>query len=200
MTQLRFADIAEPRPTREGLTEAYAAIAAALDRGDRDDALWPTGTGLRRRYDTWSALVHLRFAQDTTDAAAKADRDYADALSPGGRRPGNRAEAAAAGRPDRAGVAALVGEHALRLWETDVTTFDPAIKPDLEEEARISARYTELLASAKLEIGGKTVNLAGLGPVCRRPGPRQCGTRRNGCAGGFSRRTPRRWMSSTTSW
>ena len=77
----RFADIAEPRPTRDGLTAAYAAIGAALDRGDRAAALadWD---GLRRRYDTWSALVHLRFAQDTTSEAAKADRDYADALSP----------------------------------------------------------------------------------------------------------------------
>ena len=73
--------------------------------------------------------------------------------------------------PDRPGVAAVVGEHALRLWETDVTTFDPIIKPDLEEEARVSARYTELLASAKLEIAGNTVNLAGLGPVRRGPGP-----------------------------
>ncbi len=45
----------------------------------------------------------------------------------------------------------------------------PIIKPDLEEEARVSARYTELLASAKLEIDGKTVNLAGLGPYAEDP-------------------------------
>ena len=77
----QFDQIVEPRPTLAGLTDAYAAIGTALDRGDRAAALaeWD---GLRRRYDTWSALVHLRFAQDTTDTAAKADRDYADALSP----------------------------------------------------------------------------------------------------------------------
>jgi M3 family oligoendopeptidase len=50
-----------------------------------------------------------------------------------------------------------------------VTTFDPAIKPDLEEESRLSARYTELLASAKLQIAGQTVNLAGLGPYAEHP-------------------------------
>ena len=44
-----------------------------------------------------------------------------------------------------------------------------SIKPDLEEEARLSARYTELLASAKLEIAGQTVNLAGLGPYAEDP-------------------------------
>src|ERR1700739_2829621 len=81
MTAPRFTDIAEPRPTLETLATAYHLIHAALDRGDLAGAVadWDR---LRRDYETWSALVHLRFAQDTTNAAAKADRDYADALSP----------------------------------------------------------------------------------------------------------------------
>jgi M3 family oligoendopeptidase len=164
----RFADIAEPKPTHAGLTAAYAAIGAALDRGDRAAAVadWD---GLRRRYDTWSALVHLRFAQDTTDAAARADRDYADALSPEAADLDVALKRRLLADTDRAGLAALVGGHALRLWDSDVTTFDPAIKPDLEQEARISARYTELLASSKLEIAGQTVNLAGLGPYAEDP-------------------------------
>jgi M3 family oligoendopeptidase len=165
---LRFSDIDEPQPDRAGLTEAYLAIRATLDGGDRARALadWD---GLRRRYDTWSALVHLRFAQDTTDAAAKADRDYADTLSPEAADLEVAFKRRLLADPDRAGLTTLVGEHALRLWDTDVTTFDPAIKPDLEEEAKLSARYTELLASAKLEIAGKTVNLAGLGPYAEDP-------------------------------
>ncbi|HEY4042587.1 MAG TPA: M3 family oligoendopeptidase [Rhodopila sp.] len=168
MTALRFADITEPRPTRDGLADAYHRIGVALDRGDRAAALtdWDC---LRRHYNTWSALVHLRFAQDTTDAAAKADRDYADALIPEAADLETALKRRLLGDPDRAATAALVGEHALRLWDTDVTTFDPIIKSDLEEEARISARYTELLASAKLQIAGQTVNLAGLGPYAEDP-------------------------------
>jgi M3 family oligoendopeptidase len=164
----RFSDIAEPRPTRAGLVASYREIGAALDRGDRAAAVadWDR---LRRRYDTWSALVHLRFAQDTTDENAKADRDYADTLSPEGADLENALKRRLLADGDRPAVAALVGGHALRLWETDVTTFDPLIKPDLEEEARVSARYTELLASAKLQIAGKMVNLAGLGPYAEDP-------------------------------
>jgi M3 family oligoendopeptidase len=163
-----FENIAEPKPTQAGLTEAYAAIGATLDRGDRAAALaaWDE---LRRRYDTWSALVHLRFAQDTTDATAQADRDYADALSPEAADLDVALKRRLLADADRTGLAALAGEHALRLWDTDVTTFDPAIKPDLEEESRLTARYTELLASAKLEIAGQTVNLAGLGPFAEDP-------------------------------
>ena len=71
--------------------------------------------------------------------------------------------------PDRTGLARAAGAHAVRMWETDVTAFDPAIKPDLEEESRLTARYTEILASAALSIGGKTVNLAGLAPFAEDP-------------------------------
>ena len=164
----RFADIGEPKPNRTGLAEQYAAIGATLDQGDRRIAL-ATWDGLRRRYDTWSALVHLRFAQDTTDAAARSDRDYADALSPEAADLDIALKRRLLADGDRAGLAELVGEHALRLWETDVTTFDPAIKADLEEEARVASRYTELLASSQLTIAGQTVNLAGLGPFAEDP-------------------------------
>jgi M3 family oligoendopeptidase len=164
----RFEAIAEPKPTRAGLKAAYGEIGTALDRGERDGALaeWDM---LRRRYDTWSSLVHLRFAQDTTDASSRADRDYADALSPEAADLEIALKRRLLADPDRAGLAGLVGEHALRLWDTDVTTFDPVIKADLEEESRVSARYTELLASAKLEIFETTVNLAGLGPYAEDP-------------------------------
>ncbi len=99
----------------------------------------------------------------------KAARDYADTLAPEAADLEIALKRRLLADPDQAGLAALVGNHALRLWDTDVTTFDPVIKPDLEEEARVSARYTELLASAKLEIDGKTVNLAGLGPYAEDP-------------------------------
>src|SRR5580700_7402084 len=166
LTALRFANIAEPRPTRQSLDDHYRLIHAALDRGDQAAALadWDH---LRRRYDTWSALVHLRFAQDTTSQIAKADRDYADTLSP----EAADLEIVLKRRllADRTAISPLVGDHALRLWDTDVTTFDPLIKPDLEDESRLCARYTELLASAKLVIAGQTVNLAGLGPFAEDP-------------------------------
>src|SRR3954454_17992266 len=130
MDALQFSDITEPRPTQASLAAAYAGINAALDRGGRAAAL----ADWRRHYDTWSALVHLRFAQDTTDATAKADRDYADSLAPEAAELEVALKRRLLADGDQPGLAAIVGGHALRLWETDVTTFDPAIKPDLEEE------------------------------------------------------------------
>jgi M3 family oligoendopeptidase len=164
----RFADITAAKPTQAGLEAEYAAIGAMLDRGDRAGAL-SAWDALRRRVETWSSLVHLRFAQDTADATARADRDYADELAPEAADLEIALKRRLLADPDRDGVAASVGAHAIGLWQTDVTTFDPAIKPDLEAEAKVSARYTELLATARLAIAGQTVNLAGLGPYAEDP-------------------------------
>ena len=163
---IRFADITAVTPTNESLAARYQAIEALLDQGARAEAIaaWDT---VRREYDSWSALVSLRFQQNTADAEAKAARDYGDALSP----EATGFEVAVKRRlladADRAGLEALVGAHAVRLWETDVTTFDPIIAKDLEEEAKLGARYTELLSAAKLEVDGRTVNLAGIEPFAQ---------------------------------
>lgn len=160
---MRFDEITAPTPTGESLAAEAATINALLDAGDRAQAVarWDAA---RRAYDTWSALVHLRFAQDTANAEAKAAREYADKLAPVATGHEVAIKRRLLADPDRAGIEALVGAHVLRLWQTDITTFDPVIAADLEEEAKLSARYTALLASAKIELDGKVLNLSGLAP------------------------------------
>lgn len=165
---LDFSQIAVTRPSAASLAAAYAAITDRLDRGERGPAL-AAWEALRRDVESWHAMVRLRFAQDTTDAAARAERDYADALAP----VATEHEVALKRRllADPAGGDGtddgLVGAHARQLWATDVTTFDPVIAADLEQEARLAAGYTELLASAAIALDGRTVNLAGLDPYAQ---------------------------------
>lgn len=168
MTAPRFADIAPPRPTRESLAEGYAALNAALDRDALAEALagWDQ---LRRRHDSWSSLVGLRFQQDTQDAAAKAEREYRDSLDPVATEHEVALKRRLLALPDRAALEEAAGAHAVRLWQTDITTFEPAIAADMEEESRLTARYTALLASAKFQLGGQEVNLSGLAPFAESP-------------------------------
>ncbi|MBR0658394.1 M3 family oligoendopeptidase [Neoroseomonas oryzicola] len=160
---LRFDDIIAPRPDKEALAAQYAVVDARLDAGDRAGALaeWDQA---RRGYETWSALVHLRFAQDTTDKDAVAAREYADALAPEAATHETALKRRLLGEADRAGLEALAGKHAVALWETDVTAFDPKIAAETEEESRLTARYTALMAGARVSVKGKEVNLSGLAP------------------------------------
>ncbi|MDD2877557.1 MAG: M3 family oligoendopeptidase [Acidiphilium sp.] len=159
---MKFNDIAAETPTRESLAAAYATLDGLLDRGAVSEALagWER---LRRATGTWSALVYLRFAQDTASAAYKAAREYADELGPviadHETTLKNRLLAL-----DPAPIEAQYGRHALDIWRNDVTTFAPVIAKDLEEEAKLDASYTELLAAAKIEFDGQTLNLSGLTP------------------------------------
>jgi M3 family oligoendopeptidase len=164
---IAFADISVTTPTRDSLARRYWDIEQALDEGSdaglrRALADWDW---LRRELDSWQAMVGLRFHQDTADAQARADRDYADSLVP----EATGFEIALKRRllAERDRVEPLIGDHALRLWETDVTTFEPAIAADLEREAKTVARYTELMSAAKISIGGATVNLAGIEPYAQ---------------------------------
>ncbi|WP_149536044.1 M3 family oligoendopeptidase [Siccirubricoccus phaeus] len=164
----RFADLAFPTPTEAGLAAAARAILAHIAAGEVEAALaeWDRQ---RRDYESWASLVHLHFSQDTASAEAKAAREYADALAPIATEHEVAVKRALLALPDRVALERLAGRHAVLLWETDITTFDPAIKAELEEEAKLGARYTELLASAKLEIGGQVVNLSGLAPFAEDP-------------------------------
>ncbi|WP_043364726.1 M3 family oligoendopeptidase [Belnapia sp. F-4-1] len=168
MTTPQFADLRFPAPTRDSLAAGHAALDARLDAGALGDALaaWDRE---RRDYESWSSLVHLRFSQDTQNAEAKAAREYADALSPEATAHEVALKRRLLAWPDRAALEAAVGPHVLRLWETDITTFDPAIAGDLEEEAKLTARYTELMASAQIAIRGTTTNLSGLAPFAEDP-------------------------------
>lgn len=157
-----FRDITAPRPEREALAARYAALHAGLAAAP--EATLARWDALRRELESWSALAHLRFAQDTTDPAAKAEREYADALAPVIQGHETQMKRRLLAEMDRATIAQAFGAHTPALWECDITTFDPAIAGDLEEESRLSARYTALLASAKIPVAGQEVNLAGLAP------------------------------------
>ncbi|CAI9119981.1 M3 family oligoendopeptidase [Brytella acorum] len=156
-----FEDLKFPRPTRESLAGDYATINALLDQGDHTGAL-DAFDDVRRRFDSWAALVHLQFSRNTADEAVVAERDHADTLSP----VATEHEVALKRRllAERSKLEAVVGPYIAQLWDADITTFDPRIVKDLEEEARLSAEYTALLASAKIPFDGGELNLSGLAP------------------------------------
>ncbi|AQU86832.1 peptidase M3 [Komagataeibacter nataicola] len=158
-----FDSLAFPRPARDALALRFGQVSTLLDQGRVADAACLFDT-IRRDYESWSALVDLRFAQDTTSPTAKADRDYADGLGPYVTAHEVTLKRRLLEYPDPTAVAQVVTPHTLELWRTDITTFDPRIADALEEEARLSGEYTALLASARVEIGGQQVNLSGLAP------------------------------------
>jgi M3 family oligoendopeptidase len=167
---LSFSEIESSRPSIEALTDRYRSIDRRLDLGtpEGQQLALSDWDAAKRELDTWLALAEIRFAQDTQDSAAKADRADGDAM-----------KAAAQGHDvklkrrllagDRTAMERLVGAHAVRLWELDVTVFDPVIAEDVVREAALVDGYTGLTGSARIEIDGKIVNLSSLAPYLQHP-------------------------------
>ncbi len=156
-----FSSLDFPTPTRATLDQAYAAIGAALDNNDLVGGL-ALFDAQRRAYESWAALVELRFAQDTRNADHVAARDYADSLTPYATNLETQIKKLVLARREE--VAPYLDAHVIALWEADITTFDVRIESMLAEEARLSAEYTALLAAGEITFRGQTHNLSGLEP------------------------------------
>ncbi len=161
---LRFNDINPPAPTEESIARDYAALNAALDRGDRAQVVrdWDRQA---RDYATWSAVVSIHANQNVNDPAAEAADRYADNLGPKRQELSVDLTRRLLADPDRKGLETLVGAHAVHLWQTGIATFDPLIKDDLEEESKLTRRYRKLIADGTVTLDGKTMGLGGLSPL-----------------------------------
>jgi M3 family oligoendopeptidase len=164
MSQLLEAGI-PAAPDMDAVAQQYRAFEQMLQSGS--PATWlPTFRAwdeLRRELDTWSSLTHVRFTQDTRDAAARAAIDRRDELEPTLTGFDIDLKRRFVTSSERGRLAANLGDHAFRLWETDLSTFDPAVEPDLIAESKLASEYTQLLAGIQVEFDGESLNLSALG-------------------------------------
>lgn len=160
---MKFSDITAVTPTPDSLAATYTMLNTLLDDKELEAALalW---NKRRRELDSWAALTGLKFEQNTKDEGAKSARDYRDELMPTATNHEIAFKRRLLAYDDRNAIAHITGEHALRLWEMDITTFVPEIEDDLKAESKLDSAYTELLASAELNIDGTITNLEGITP------------------------------------
>jgi len=164
-TQIKFADIKPDTPTIEEVTAEYDKINTALDKAQTKPAkeeVLQQWENLRRRLDTWSAMTSLNFSQDTTNADYQKAQSYSDRLQPKLTALEIAMKQRLLDSKDRPELESILGQQAFSLWSADVTTFEPAIEADLVEESQLINQYVQLLASAKIEFRGETLNLSGI--------------------------------------
>lgn len=165
-----FATLAPAEPVldevRARFTELEARFDAAGSAAERAQVIadWDA---LSRETSTAISWVQLRFRQDTRDAEVKAARDRMDELAPKLQELEVGFKRKLLEGPHRAELEGRFGPQAFALWDCDRRSFDPALKQDLTQESKLTAAYTELLASAAIEFQGETLNLSGITPFCQ---------------------------------
>ena len=165
MPAVAFQSISAPTPQFAEVAAEYEAINAALDsaHSEADDiAAVERWDALRRRIETWEALVHLHFNQDTKNEAYRQARDYCDELRPKLTELAVNMKRRLLESPRRAALEAHFGPQVFALWKANITTYDPVIEADMVREAKLEAEYIELTASARIPFQGETYNLSSI--------------------------------------
>ena len=165
MTEILFDDLAADEPDVGEVRREHEAIRSELARATAVDELaaavrrWDD---LRRRLDTWTSLVEVRFQLDTRSEERRLALQRRDEVTPKLTELDVAMMRELVAHARRAELEERLGAHAFALWQARVTTYDPAIEQDSVREAALEAEYIALCASAQLEFEGETLNLSSI--------------------------------------
>jgi M3 family oligoendopeptidase len=165
MDAIRFDEIQQGPPDLEQVRRQVQQLQqelAAASSADDAVAVMTSWDKLRREHDCWTALTHLHFQQDTTNELYRQEREHCDRLTPQLTELAVAIKRQLVEHPLRAEIERQVGVQAFKLWESEIPTYDPVIEQDLVQQSTLTARYVELLASARFDFRGETLNLSGI--------------------------------------
>jgi len=157
-----FSNMSAPTPKLEALQAQYQTLLDELAQGAAESDVLGRWDELRKSFHTWGSLAHVRYTLDTRDEQARADKELVDELSPQVESLDARIKTTLLAPGHKDAISGEHGEHLGALWSADLASFDPAITDDLVTEAKITNRYTQLLAGAKIEFRGETLSLSTL--------------------------------------
>lgn len=115
------------------------------------------------RFDTARSLAGLRYQCDTRSPETKAEREFFDENGPQFVELRHAFLRDACASPHRPALERLMGGHAFRSWDRELTSYDPAIAEDKRAEARLCREYTELMAEIRVSFDGKSLSLSQAG-------------------------------------
>lgn len=156
---MHFDEMNPDRPDYDVVADRYAELESLLDDGNTTDAVrgWDL---LRRELGTWGAIARLHFAQNTQDAEAKREREFADEFFPRVAEFEVEFKRRLLAMKDE--LQAELGDHVFELWKADIAAFEPSIEQDLVEQSKTGNERTELVAGAEIEFEGESYTLSQL--------------------------------------
>ncbi len=119
---------------------------------------------LRNHIDTMETLVSIRHSIDTTDEFYDKENEYVDEISPILFGFISEFYKALVNSKFRVDLEKKYGKFLFDLAENTLKTFNEEIIPDLQEENRLSSKYSKLIASAKIQFDGEEKNLSEMVP------------------------------------
>lgn len=164
---MKLSEIPYERPDLEQLQSHYKDLLSRFTQATNPTdqiTVLDEWNDLRIDLATLSNLVYIRFSQNIKDEWAKAEKDFFDQNGPTIHEWNIQLIKEIVKSPFIEEIKKQWGELFVEKLEMSLQTFIPEIKDELIEESKLTQRYAEIFASAKIEFDGETYNLSSLEP------------------------------------
>lgn len=119
---------------------------------------------LSDRIATMMTIAHIRHDIDTTDEFYNKEKEYYDGMGPKMSNLVVEYKKVMYDSPYRAYLEEQIGEVAFKNMELELKSFDEKLIPLMQEENALTTKYDKLIAGAKIDWEGETLNLSLLKP------------------------------------
>ncbi|WP_078381290.1 M3 family oligoendopeptidase [Sutcliffiella halmapala] len=164
---MRFEDFAYTRPNMAEVESKYNAalgnFEAAISLEEQEQAIREINE-IRNTLSSDFNLVYIRHSIDTNDEFYKEEQDFLDEIEPLTKALDTKYYKVLVKSPFRAQLEEKWGSQLFALADCELKTFDDSIIEDLQQENKLSTKYSKLVASAKINFNGEELTLAQLDP------------------------------------
>ena len=160
-----FIEFQYERPDLDQLGKEFAAALATFKSAETVDAAAfavEQLDAIRSGVMTAHNICHIRYTINTQDEFYKAEHQWFDENSPKTEAWRSDYYQALVASPHREALEERFGQQFFRIAKLSINTFRPEILPLLQEENKLSSEYTQLTASAAIELDGDTYNLSNI--------------------------------------
>ena len=160
---MKFSEIKYERPDYEAINKETLRLAKALADADSWETAKKVHEEYSKKYNHFESMLtvcHIRHDIDTTDAFYEAEQDYNDEMSPTLAESNLEYQKAFYHSKFRPEFEKLVGPVAYKNLELAIEYFKPEMVPYMQEENALVTRYEKLIAQAKIDWEGETLNLS----------------------------------------
>lgn len=164
---MRFEEFKYTRPNMDEIESKYNAALGRLEASssvlEQEEAINMINS-IRNELSTDFNLVYIRHSIDTTDEFYKEEQDFLDEMEPLAKALDTKYYKALVNSPFREQLEEKWGAQLFSLAECELKTFDDSIIEDLQQENKLTTKYSKLIASAKIPFKGEELTLAQLDP------------------------------------
>lgn len=164
---MTFSNLPYKRPDIDALIANAHAIETQLVQEDNSEKIIDiikTFFKLQDDIDMMAQLANIRYSLNTSDDFYEAERNFFDEQGPNVTEAIQKVIHTILKLDQREALETHFGALFFNKYEQQIKTFHPSIKDDLVKENKLITEYSKLIASARIDFDGKTLNLSKMAP------------------------------------